>query len=235
MSRPACGAGRKTRRVDVRKVDDGRDLAARRKDRPRLDQAILDAAADRRPDRRVVDDRPQLLDPGVGGLDGRARFVDLRLRRLQRRVGALQLLLTQVVSLARGPALVDQRRRATHLLVRKVELGLVACDRRLAGDERLAGEFGRSLGLVQLRGGLGRCRSGRRPRRRHEVALVRNDLDDTPGNLRRDVDLRRLDPAVDADDAGAAVGGPILRPGVVAAGAASSDRPPRLRKSEQSA
>jgi hypothetical protein len=45
--------------------------------------------------------------------------------------------------LVRGPALVDQRCRAPHLLVREFQLGLVAGDVRLFGYERLASELGR--------------------------------------------------------------------------------------------
>jgi hypothetical protein len=65
----------------------------------------------------------------------------------------------------------------------------------------LAGELGCGLRLVQLGVGFGCVDTGDDFPRRDQVALVRHDLDDAPGDLRRDVDLRRLDPAVDADDA----------------------------------
>ena len=111
---------------------------------------------DRRLDRRIVDHRLQLFDPGVRGLDRGAGLVNLRHGRLERGIGALQLLIALVEEFVRGPALADQRRGAPQLLVREIQLGLVACDLRLAGDERLAGEFGRGLRLVELRKGFGR-------------------------------------------------------------------------------
>ena len=147
LSRPACGPGRIYGRVDVREIDHRRDLAAGRKHRPRLDEAILHPAADRRLDRRVVDHRLQLFDLGVGGLDGRLGFVDLRLGRLEGRIRAIQLLCALVVLFVGGPTFCDQRRRAPHLLVRELQLGLVAGDFRETGCDRLAGERRRGLRL----------------------------------------------------------------------------------------
>ena len=59
----------------------------------------------------------------------------------------------------------------------------------------------RGLRLVELRVGFGRVDTGDDAPGRNDVALVRNDLDNAPGYLRRNVDLGGLDPAVDADDA----------------------------------
>ena len=160
----------------------------------------------------VVDHRLQLFDLGVGGLDGRLGFVDLRLGRLEGRIRALQLLCALVVLFVGGPTFVDQRRGAPHLLVGELQLGVVAGDFRETGCDRLAGERRRGLRLVQLRHGLGRVDAGHDLPGRNDVALVRHDLDDAPGNLRRDVHLGRLDPAVDADDACGQQRGLVLFP-----------------------
>ena len=124
-----------------------------------------------------------------------------------------------------GPALVDQRRRPSELFVGQFQLSHVACDRRLAGDECLPGEVGGGLRLMQLRGGFGRVDPGDDLAGRNHVAFVRNDLDHPPWNLRRNVDLGRLDPAVDADDASGQRRSLVLLPGVVArAAGADHDR-----------
>ena len=159
---PRLRAGKVYGRVDVREIDHRRDLAAWRKHSPRLDEAILHPAADRRLDRRVVDHRLQLFDLGVGGLDGRLGFVDLRLGRLEGRIRAIQLLPALVVDFVRGPAFVHQRRRAPHLLVRELQLGVVAGDFSETGCDRLAGERRRGLLLLATVRGLAVARRDRR-------------------------------------------------------------------------
>ena len=172
----------------------------------------------------IVDDRLQLFDLRVCGLDERTGFVDLRLDRLQSRIRALQLLLALVECLVGGPAFRDQRRGASQLLIREVQLGVVASDTRLTGYKCLAGELSRRLRLVQLRHGLGRVDTGDHAPDWHDVAFVRNDLDNAPGYLRRNVDLGGLDPAVDAHDACRQGRGLVLFPGdVTRSGTADQD------------
>ena len=129
-----------------------------------------------------------------------------------------------VECLVGGPAFRDQRRGASQLLIREVQLGVVAGDTRLTGYKCLAGELSRRLRLVQLRHGLGRVDTGDHAPDWHDVAFVRNDLDNAPGYLRRNVDLGGLDPAVDADDACGQGRGLVLFPGdVTRSGAADQD------------
>ena len=156
----------------------------------------------------------------------RTGFVDLRLGRLQSRIGALQLLVALVEDFVGRPAFRDQRRGASQLLIRELQLGVVAGDARLTGYKRLAGELSRRLRLVQLRHGLGRVDTGDNAPGWDDVAFARNDLDHAPGYLRRNVDLGRLDPAVDADDACGQGRGLVLFPGHVTRGGAADQDPP---------
>ena len=169
----------------------------------------------------VVDHRLQLFDLGVGGLDGRFGFIDLRLSRLERRIRAVQLLRALVVLFVGGPTFCDERRRAPHLLVREVQLGVVTADFRETGCDRLAGERRRGLGLVQLGHGLGRVDEGHNAPGWNNVAFVRHDLDDASGDLRGDVHLGGLDPAIDTDDACRQLRSLVLLPGHVTRGAAA--------------
>ena len=72
-------------------------------------------------------------------------------------------------------------------------------DLRLAGDERLAGEFGRGLRLVDCARASGRVDPRDNSPVNH-VALMRHDLDDDPpGTFVGMYSSNRIDPAVGAD------------------------------------
>jgi hypothetical protein len=182
-----------------------------------LREPVLDAAADRRLQRGVGDERLQPHDFRLGHFDRGRGVVEAGEGRPVTRFRDVQLAAALIEPFGREVAFVMQDERALVLLFRQRVLALALRDGGLGLQARMPGATHLGLGATQLRLQLAVVHARQQRAGLDHVAFIGADLDDAAGDLRRDLDLLGLDPAVRLHDPLGQARPALLQPDVVRA------------------
>ena len=203
--------------VDIGRVEDGEDLAARRKNLAHIGDAVLDAAVARRHERVVGDIDAVELHIVLGGIERMLGLADLGDCRVLRGDGTIHLLLALIEGLLRHIAFRHQELRAAKLLLCEKRLALLLLNRGVRFIERLLRLKNHGLGLPQRRLEILRIHQRHDLTRPYQVAFIGDELRDATGEFRIDVDLVGFETAIARGNArrqtGARVEPPVTRAG----------------------
>ena len=185
-----------------------------------IGDAVLDAAVARR-DQAVVGYFDRIEFDVMGRRVERVLgFRDPKLRRIQRRIGAIQLLPPLIEQFLGLDALLHRVNGAIHFLLGQKHLRLLLRDIGIGFVDGLFGLVDGGLRSLQRGLEVARIHAGDHLPGFHQIALVGHDFGNAGGVFGVDVDFVGFEPAIAENDTGRQCGVELLPPIVAAAGAA---------------